>query len=267
VFSLVKELTEITSSPYIHLGYDERTMSTPCFLEATNNLTSPNFDNFETKIGQMLQFAGITSDRVIRWENNEKINYPSRFGDITQCAPGETCRLASVENVKNKFPWFGTIDVRVGGPYEIYSRTRDLASRSPLGLVAEVGSIREEDEPYLKHKIGHRLKAFSIGTLDLPVMSTVEFENFYVKIYSTAIESTAGNHGQNSTSFENQKRDFKAFATMTHNSTEHYEASEEISRLFQDSTCSERTRVAKKNLMRHPSTIETAVSLNGETIS
>merc|ERR1712238_544291 len=143
-------------------GYDERAMNTPCFLEASMNKESPNFDLFDSKLKKMLEFAGVTSDRGVRWENKD---------------------------IKS-LPWFATVDVRRGGVWQVYSTTYDLASRSPIGLMAEVGGLMRDD--FNANFLDYRLLAFSIGTLELPKMDRDSFEKAFVEICSTLASGVGG---------------------------------------------------------------------------
>jgi hypothetical protein len=257
VYSLVEELSGIATSPYIHLGYDERNMSMPCFLEASKGRATPDFDKFETTIGNMLRFANITSDRVIRWENKEKTHYPSRFGDITQCVAGETCRLATSDNDNAKSPWFGTVDVRVGGAYEIYSKTHDLASRSPLGIMAEIGSMRESDQIYSEGSIDYRLLAFSMGNLDLPPMSEDKFQEVYIQYCEEIIaggDIIAGGR-------ESLCKTFAMTIPDTSAAEDLHKTDEKFSKDLRDAVCRERTRNAQTYHMKDPSRIVTAFSI------
>ena len=263
LLSLVLELSQISTAPYIHLGYDERNMSTPCFLEANDN-RQPDFDKFETKISGMLGFAGLSDKQVIRWDNMEKQHYPTRFGAITQCIAGEPCRFASTDE-----PWFGTVDVRVGGAYYIYNITRDLAAKKPLGIMAEIGSLREDDDIYSKNKIDYRLLAFSIGTLNLPHMNKDEFQKLYIrKCNATALVTTSRNkvrnRKNNSTFPESHESMCTAFAETgddyhaPHNNTHDREIFDGVRK----ASCKEQTKHANIKVMKNPSEIETAVSLD-----
>ena len=265
VYSIVLELLQsVTSSQYIHLGYDEREMSTPCFLEASKNKTTPNFGNFETKISQMLGFAGVTSDRVVRWENNEKIRYPGRFGDVTQCNVGESCRMAAAAKEQNggantSSPWFGTVDLRRGGPYQIYSTTRDLASRSPIGLMAEIGPMRKKE--YNDNYMNYLLLAFSIGTLDLPLMEKDEFENFYVKTCSTLTFEDDNNGRKKKDDSSSHKKEHEAFCTTFATMNANYRTKEKQLKDFAEAICHERALNASITRMKDPRKIETAISM------
>ena len=257
VYSLVEELSGLSTSPYIHLGYDERNMSMPCILEASEGRVTPDFDKFETTIENMLRFANITSDRVIRWENKEKTHYPSRFGDITQCVAGETCRLSTSNNDNTKSPWFGTVDIRVGGAYEIYSKTHELASLSPLGIMAEIGSMRESDQMNSEGSIDYQLLAFTMGNMDLPPMSEEEFQELYIRNCEKGIaggDSIAGGR-------ESLCKIFAITIPDTSVTEDLRKTDEKFSEDLRHAMCRERTRNKQTHHMKDPNRIVTAVSM------
>jgi hypothetical protein len=257
VYALVEELAGLSNSPYIHLGYDERNMSMPCFLESSKGRATPDFDKFETTIGNMLRFANITSDRVIRWENKEKTHYPSRFGDITQCVAGETCRVSTSDNDNTKSPWFGTVDVRVGGAYEIYSKTHELAYLSPLGIMAEIGSMRNSDHMVREGSIDYRLLAFTMGNIDLPLMSEEEFQELYIRKCEKGIaggDSIAGGR-------ESLCKTFAVTIPDTSVTEDLHKTDEKFSNYLRNAMCRERTRSKITHHMKDPSRVATAVSM------
>jgi hypothetical protein len=282
VYSLVKELLEVTTSPFIHLGYDEREASSPCYLEATNQRVTGYFDKFEVKMRNLLRFAGVDGHSVVRWDNQEGKHYRSRFGDITQCVAGKPCRLATDENTEeSKLPWFATVDVRTGGAYEIYKRTRELAVKKPLALMAEIGSVREEDNIYKQEKIDYRLLAFTLGAANLPLMSEEKFREQYVKsclpITIFAEQAASGKRvtapsthkPEGSDNTESHEEICKVFAASVDDPSaveRLKEADEKRSEALKDAMCRERTKDDLKYYMRKPTDIATALSLReGQT--
>jgi len=255
-YSIVQELLKLSSSQYLHLGYDEREMSTPCFLEASLNKEWPAFDLFESKLKKMLEFAGVTSDRVVRWENKEKIHYPGRFGEITQCGAGESCEstASSSDNNITSLPWFATVDVRRGGVWQVYSTTYDLASRSPIGLMAEVGGLGRDD--FDTNFLDYRLLAFSIGTLELPKMKRDSFEKAFVEICS-ALASGEGDFISS-----NLTKACKFFANRNEDAPSLVKINEEQKlKNFAQTICKERTMKIAFPAMRNASNIPTVDSM------
>jgi len=257
-YSIVQELLKLSSSEYLHLGYDERAMNTPCFLEASMNKESPNFDLFESKLKKMLEFAGVTSDRVVRWENKEKIHYPGRFGEITQCGAGESCESIASSSDKDikSLPWFATVDVRRGGVWQVYSMTYDLASRSPIGLMADVGGLMRDD--FNANFLDYRLLAFSIGTLELPKMDRDSFEKAFVEICSALASGVGGEDLISS----NPTKVCKFFANSNEDAPSLVEINEEQKlKNFTKAICKERTKEIAFFSMRNASNIPTIFSL------
>ncbi|MGK3746073.1 MAG: hypothetical protein ACI90V_012934, partial [Bacillariaceae sp.] len=263
-YSIVQELLKLSSSKYLHLGYDEREMSTPCFLEASNNKTTPDFDHFEDKLKQLLELAGVRSDRVVRWENKEKVHYPGRLGDITQCSAGESCESTATSKGSNgedvtSSPWFATVDVRRGGPWKIYETTYGLASRSPIGLMAEVGGLRRDD--FSENFLDYRLLAFNIGTLDLPKMDRDKFEKAFVDTCSAlASKEDLDDDGKMSATFILA---CKGFASTNEDAPSLVQINEEKkSKDFAQAICKERTMRTVFRVMKNASSIPTAISMH-----
>eukprot|EP00536_Pseudo-nitzschia_multiseries_P000234 jgi/Psemu1/178023/e_gw1.3.6.1 len=248
VYSVVEELLSVTSSRYIHLGHDDREANTPCFLEASNNAAAPEYDRFETTIRDLLRFAGVTSDRVVRWENREQTRYPGRFGDVTQCQAGEDCRLATA---KASEPWFGTVDVRKGGAFDIYSSTRALAALGPIGIMAEIGPMSENI--FQLNQIDYRLLAFSIGTLDLPVMTKDDFESMFTR--------TCGRLDLAGGEKDNGAASCKEFATADPSDAK---GGDQDWKDLIPGICKDRTLKVQVHKMREAESIATAISMSTE---
>ena len=276
LYNVIGQLVDdVASTPFIHLGHDERQRSAPCYEEAYGKEgaeVAKDFDVFEETILRMLRIRNITSDRVIRWENSERTRYPSRFGAITQCAAEEPCRSKKKNSDSDNGsgsddpdPWIGTVDVRRGGPYRIYSATRDLASHGPIGIVSDVGGMyREEDPRYHENRIGQRLLAFSIGTLDRPVMDRSEFEAFYTWLCRRAFEGIGHQNRQptNKTPLGVVEMDCAGFAATDEDAPELIRNTEETTFAdFRNKTCRSRTRYQAINHMLPGDQIETIDSL------
>lgn len=260
-YSIVQELLKLSSSKYLHLGYDEREMSTPCFLEAS---ITPDFDQFEAKLQQLLKLAGVKSDRVVRWENKEKVHYPGRLGDITQCSAGESCESIAISKGSNSedvtsSPWFGTVDILRGGPWKIYETTYDLASRSPIGLMAEVGGLRRDN--FSENFLSYRLLAFNIGTLDLPKMDRDKFEKAFVDTCSAlASKEDFDNDGKMAATLILK---CKGFASTNDDALSIVQINEDKKlQDFAQAICKERTMRTVFRGMKNASSIPTAISMH-----
>jgi hypothetical protein len=157
----------------IHLGSDERSGANECFLEAKGE--KPDFESFENKLSYLLEFDSTMKNKIIRWSNEEGIDYPGRLGTTTQCREGD-CRTETDDSGD----WIATVDIQAGGPYGIYNAARDLALRKPFAIVAEVGKI---DAASMKvHHVSQRLLAFAMGISDMKEWSRGMFEETFTHL-------------------------------------------------------------------------------------
>lgn len=178
-YSIIREVLELSTSGYIHLGADERNASLACFEEA--GMEKPTFSEFEEKLSHLLKFDNISSTSIIRWENSEKVDYGNgRLGDITQCRSGD-CRL----DLAAGSDWFATVDIFERGPWQIYDTTRQLALRNPTGILAEVGTLGSS----FSEQFSKRLLAFAMGISTLEDWSRGAFEETFIVL----CEETFGN--------------------------------------------------------------------------
>jgi hypothetical protein len=151
-----------------------------------------------------------------------------------------------------------------------------MASRSPIGILAEIGSMREDGEIYKANHIDYRLMAFSLGTLDIPVMSEDEFEKYYVQTCmivipsstnsSSTTNSTMSKSSKNSTSSktpaESHELLCKKLAKTKDDAFDILQKTEEkFLKEMKDTICEERTEMADMRVMKDPSKIATAVSM------
>jgi len=181
----VQSLLPFKTSPYLHLGSDERQASHSCFREmAEQRQQSSNnyydyFDLYEAKLQELFHLQqkdyhdtsssrSITPQTIVRWENEEKVEYSNRFGSITQC---QDCQnLHSKGNTKATTPWFAHLDLyQFQSLYEVYNASFVLSTsqqqQRPLGIVASLGRFGsssgnndDNDDRIL------RLIAFAMGT-------------------------------------------------------------------------------------------------------
>jgi hypothetical protein len=220
IYSIIREVLDIATSGMIHLGGDDREESMACFAEAGKE---PNFDLFEKKLSHLLSFDGISSDRIMRWGNQEQIEYPGRLGSITQCRYGD-CRADTTVS-----SWFATVDLRQGGPWDIYNSARELALRRPTGIFAEMG--RMDTKSFEKHQTSKRLLAFAMGTSDMQEWSRGMFEETYVRMCEAAFGKTKG---------------CEEFASSDEGVLEDANRPD----VHRDDMCAERTRTTKKLIFR-----------------
>lgn len=167
-YSLVKEVEGLATSGVIHLGSDERASAAQCLLEVGVEL---DFEEYEKKLSHLLAFDGISSDRIVRWSNEEGTVYPGRLGTITQCRRGD-CRQDSTSE------WMATVDLENGGAYDIYNAARELALRHPSSIIGEIGKI--DRRSIGKNQIHKRILAFTMGISDLTEWSRGMFEEKFI---------------------------------------------------------------------------------------
>lgn len=202
-YSAIRELMEIFSaSRYIHLGSDERESHAACFHEDGHYSLEDDlpFASFEKQLTKLLQeYMGVTTQHILRWENEEHVHYPGRTGDITHFRSTVPFVLPKVRPGE---PFFITLDLLAPPQqssnedenplwffYEIYKHTRQLMTLKPLGILAEIKSL--DDRIWLTHHVGVRLISFSLGTRpEVQDYSPLEFQEHLVKeCYRTRLEN------------------------------------------------------------------------------
>jgi hypothetical protein len=167
-YGLIREIESIATSGMIHLGSDERVSGAKCYAEA--GIQNPDFDSYEKKLSHLLAFDGITSERIVRWSNEENVVYPGRLGGITQCRSGD-CRTDS------RSEWIATVDLEKGGGFNVYSAARDLALRKPSFILGEIGKI--DRTSFEAKQMSKRILAFTMGISDLSEWSRGMFEETF----------------------------------------------------------------------------------------
>lgn len=269
VYSIIREVLRFSSSPYIHLGYDERHTAESCFKEALH--TGANFGGFETKLATLLQVSNVTHDRVIRWENKDRFEYPRKVGAITQCRPGDTVCPQTRGSAGTHTPWWATIDIRQGGPWEVFNTTRSMLTleHRPLGIVADLGGLSVEY--FAQNQINMRLLAFSLATIDydavpandnstatrLVIRSKDDFRLHYVRLCNELFRHFEENACSDFvTQTENSISLAKEEGIMGRSQREH----------LTTITCNHRTQWTKTFRFRN-NTIPTALSLNEALVS
>lgn len=181
-YGLIREVGKIASSGMIHLGSDERKAAEECFAEVSD--VQPLYEPFENKLAYLLQFDDLVSDQIIRWSNEEGVEYPGRLGSITQCRKGDCRSDSSIGK------WIATVDLHVGGPYTIYSTTKELALRKPFAILAEVGSVDAYD--FGKYHMLMRMLAFAMGVSDMKEWSRGMFEESFTQLCVAMFGSSNG---------------------------------------------------------------------------
>lgn len=161
IYSVLREFREIFStSPLIHLGYDDReAASNGCLKEALLQDPMDELAQFEEKLGLVMEMLGIEQKNILRWSNQENTHYSDRTGHIThyQAYPfGQHPKPSKGER------FFVTMDLLTkDSPWDIYKETLALVKLEPEGIF---GEVRNLDEFTWKRKnVGLRLVAFAMG--------------------------------------------------------------------------------------------------------
>lgn len=218
-YNLIREVEEIATSGMIHLGSDERASAKECFVEALGN-EEPDFSSFEKKLSYLLEFDGtIRSNRIIRWSNEEGIDYFGHLGNVTQCREGD-CRTESTGD------WIATVDIQKEGPYGIYNSARELALRRPSAIVAEVGKI--DLASFDIYHIPKRMLAFAMGISDMKEWSRGMFEETFTDLCDAMFGNSTGcsdfattNHGIDDAALREERNRNTFCNERTRNVTRH----------------------------------------------
>jgi len=131
-------LSSPSSNKFLHLGSDQREVAAQgCFLEAghTGPVSLAALNHFESKLMSALAMMGIDQNQIIRWHNQENIQYQNRTGkithytDIADIVDNESSSIFATVKVANKMT-----------PWEVYQATRSWVqiSPTPKGVVAQV---------------------------------------------------------------------------------------------------------------------------------
>ncbi|KAL3906299.1 MAG: hypothetical protein SGILL_009326 [Bacillariaceae sp.] len=154
----------IESSPFIHLGSDERNSSKLCWEESGK---AGDYDLFESRLAMMLTEKNMYNESsVLRWENKEGILYKNRLGLVTQY------RYRLPSQVDRESAFFGSISIAPDtDPWETYSQTLEWAALKPEGLLLKISA-----KDLAVKKLN--LVAFAAGLSSSPRMNQEELSQF-----------------------------------------------------------------------------------------
>lgn len=159
LLSVLQELRQTFSSPYVHLGYDEREESMACANEA---LEAVDFQLFELKMAKLLHLFEIPSANVLRWENEEGVHYEHRFGLVThyhkRLPPLGT--NASGSFISTDLDLHDALS-KLETAWDLYQHVQKLVALQPLGVLASV--VTSRDSILKRLNMRQRLLAVSIG--------------------------------------------------------------------------------------------------------
>ena len=131
------------SNKFFHLGFDQREMAIDgCFAEAGHGTSKAYaaLHRFESKLLAAISLIGIDHNNIIRWHNEEKVEYQDRTGKITHYTDADDYSAPDYESGYELTPFFGTVVVTDEmTPWEVYQGTRrwTIKSSTPHGLVAK----------------------------------------------------------------------------------------------------------------------------------
>jgi hypothetical protein len=179
VLGVIREMREIFSTtPFLHLGSDERRASEVCFKEAGYGPSEARaaLFRFETKLASGLSLMGVDQSRIIRWQNQEGRVYPNRTGIITHFVHEMDISPVDGKNIPST-DFFGTVTVtNAMMEWDVFEITRRWIALKPVGLVLRTSSGHT---PSLQ-----LLVAFALG-LDTTEIDTKEsFQLAHAKLCS-----------------------------------------------------------------------------------
>jgi hypothetical protein len=160
VYSLIYELRSIfSSSPYIHLGSDERQDAAACYQEA-NPTFHADVGAFERKMVKVLEASGIANDSVLRYANSQGEVYSDRTGGVTHYGPDHATEIPA------DAPIFVSVDLLRDDGWTLYQRVKELVSKKPLGILAEIRTLTAPRWEGLE--IPERLLVYAMAVSELP---------------------------------------------------------------------------------------------------
>jgi Glycosyl hydrolase family 20, catalytic domain len=180
VYAVLRELREIFgSSPYLHLGADERVDNLKCFEElGLKDDEDPPFGEFEVKLKKMLRMLGVKPDVVIRYDNDEQLTYEDRTGSITQYRVTPDGRDPDIRKGE---PYLVTVGLLDGTIYSVYLRTRSLAALKPMGLLGEIQTLNRTI--WKNENMGLRLIALVVGfSVHVELLAQKDFVKEVIRI-------------------------------------------------------------------------------------
>jgi len=157
VSSVLYELKEVFGTGYLHLGYNDRADSMPCFEEAN---IRPAFDLFETKVELLLEFHGYDSHKVVRWEERSKGDRGTRrAGKITHFKETTGVSGEGESHFSSAGLAFDYPQKQMRDGYAVYQQVRKLVGSSPSAVLALAGPFHRWNLLAIKE----RLLAVAIG--------------------------------------------------------------------------------------------------------
>jgi hypothetical protein len=179
--SVLRELRTVFTSPFLHLGHDERHESVACLKEAK---MEPGFDKFESKVSRLLEYDDVPLDKVLRWENEEQEVYKNRAGTITHYHKG----LPEGDSSKDDF--FISTGLHLNDPsttfltaWDLYQQVQKLIKYKPLGIMASL--VTFDDVNLRNLNVRQRLLAIAIS-LSNAGLSEAAFKELFTDLCTSA---------------------------------------------------------------------------------
>ena len=187
LLTVIKDLKRIfTTSNYIHLGSDERQLGLMCSQRRLSGVgfELSDYGRFEKKLSKLLEMEGIALDGIVRWNNNENVEYSDRTGPITQFYDNVT----SVPSREQDKKIFTVVNLSNRGPWTIFKTTRAHARLSPTAIMAELKHL--DEIRWAKTGTTQRLLAFAMGLANSWTndMDREEFETKFTELCGTLKE-------------------------------------------------------------------------------
>ena len=179
--NIIEELQVTFNSPFLHLGYDERLESLPCFKEA--KIDNVNFDEVERQLMALMTVLGISSRHILRWESSEYRPSNRTGGESGRQRSGlVTHYYRNNPSEDIDMPFFVSTDLRFDqqddDAYEIYKVTRGYSSYSSiLGILG--GTFEMGPQAWNGRNMDGKLVAMAIGAAAIDVLNIDEFKRLY----------------------------------------------------------------------------------------
>ena len=177
--NVVEEIRLAFNSPFLHLGYDERGESVPCFQEANIKV---DFNEVEKKVAALLSVHEIPLRLVMRWQSSEDDSSDERL------RAGVVTHYQWTNPPKNVTdPFFVSTDLRFDrrndDAYQIYLKAREYAEHDMvLGVLA--GTMEMSPQAWNGRNVEGKMIAMAIGLSTKQEMDEDNFKKVYTETCS-----------------------------------------------------------------------------------
>ncbi len=186
VLATIVELFDVFSvpndGPFLHLGSDQREEAVQgCFAEVgyASSQAHSSLRNFEKKLSESLGMAGVNSERILRWYNREKVDYPERTGKITHYTDVSEIPKDSISGSAS-LPYFGTVLLRDEMTvWEVYEESRRWLENSSDLLQGVVAKTDHGSIPRFDHLVAFSVGFGTVSESSSPPTTTEDFQNAF----------------------------------------------------------------------------------------